>query len=103
MSLDQSCGKVPELNDLLNMIDRGMAINSLTDLIIGIGQPSGPGDFLLCKLIILLQTISGINSIELDMRGVPVGSTAGKEVVFFIGKNARKIIIEQVCHFSIRT
>ena len=54
LSIFQSWGKIPELNDFLNTIDNGMTINSLTDFIIGISQPSGPGFLLLCKLIILL-------------------------------------------------
>ena len=38
--------KLPELNDLLNIIDSEIEINSLNDFINGIGQPSGPGDLL---------------------------------------------------------
>ena len=47
-------GKIPELNDFLHIIDNGMAIHSLTDFIIRIGQPSGPGFLLLYKFIVLL-------------------------------------------------
>ena len=36
----QSGGKEPLLNDLLNRIDSGTEINSLTDFIIVIGHPS---------------------------------------------------------------
>ena len=56
-------GKMPVLNNFLHI---GMAINSLTYFIIGIGQPSGLG---LRKLMILLQTTSG-DSIESDIISV---------------------------------
>jgi len=70
----QSWGKALESKDFLNIIDYGIAINSLTDFIITIGQPSGPGDLLLGKHMILLCINSGVNSMESDMRGVPVES-----------------------------
>ena len=54
LSIFQSWGKIPELNDFLNIMDNGMAINSPTDFIIGIEEPSGPGFLLFCKFIILL-------------------------------------------------
>ena len=34
------------------------------NIIISIGQLSGPGDFPLCKFITLLKTMSGVKSIE---------------------------------------
>ena len=43
----QSSGKDPLLINLLNIIDYGIAIKSLIDLNIWVGQPSGPGDLLL--------------------------------------------------------
>jgi len=62
----QSCGKIPLFNDLLKIIDKGIAMNSHTDFIIEINQPSGPGD-LLCIFIVLSKTISGVKSINSDM------------------------------------
>ena len=38
----QSCGKIPLLNDLVNMMDNGREMDSPINLIISIGQPSGP-------------------------------------------------------------
>ena len=83
----QSCGKVPLLNDLLKIMDNGIAINSPTDFIIDIGQPSGPGDLLLCMFIIL---ISGVKSINSDMGGEPLGSIAGVEVISSFVKTVEK-------------
>jgi len=62
-------------------MDNGMALNSPTDFIIEIGQPSGPGDLLLCMLIILSKTLSGVKSIDSGMGVEPVGSIAGMEVI----------------------
>ena len=42
----QSGGKTPLFSDLLNKIDDDTEINSPTDLIMDMGQPSGPGDLL---------------------------------------------------------
>ena len=100
----QSCGKVPLLNDLLKIMDNGIAINSPTDFIIEIGQPSGPGGlFVLCMFIILSRTISGVKSIDSDMGGEPLGSIAGVEVISSLVKTVPgKIIIKQGSHFKIR-
>ena len=70
----QLWGKAPELKDFLNIIDNGIAMNSLTDFIISMGQPSGPRDLLLGKFMILL-------CIESGMRDVPVESDVGREEV----------------------
>ena len=65
----QSEGNVPLFSDLLNRIDNGTEINSLTDLIIVIGHPSGPEDLLLCRAISLLKTVAGVISMESSRRG----------------------------------
>jgi len=56
MGIFQPYGKVPLLNDLLNIMDNGIAINSPTDFTIEIG----PGYLLLCIFIISSKTISGV-------------------------------------------
>ena len=66
---------MPLFSDLLNRIDSGTEINSLTDLIIVIGHPSGPGDLLFCRALSLLKTTVGVISIESSRRGEPVEST----------------------------
>ena len=73
----QSEGKVPLFSDLLNRIDNGTEINSLTDLIIVIGHPSGPEDLLLYRAISLLKTVAGVISMESSRRGELVESTVG--------------------------
>ena len=73
----QSEGKVPLFSDLLNRIDNGTEINSLTDLIIVIGHLSGPEDLLLCRAISLLKTVAGVISMESSRRGELVESTVG--------------------------
>ena len=45
-------------------MDNGREMDSPTNLIISIGQPSGPGDFPLCKFITLLKTMFDVKSIE---------------------------------------
>jgi len=85
----QSWGKAPESKDFLNIIDNGIAMNSLTDFIISMGQPSGPGDLLLDKFTILLCINSGVNSME-----------SGKEVcqlsLMHVG---REVVSSQVKHW----
>jgi len=54
---------------------RGTEINSLMDLILDTGQPSGPGDLLL--FISLLWTTLGMISIESSIRGELAESTVG--------------------------
>jgi len=44
------------------MMDRGTEMNSPTDFISWIGQPSGPGDLPFCKFITLLKTMSAMES-----------------------------------------
>ena len=77
----QSGGKIPLVSDLLNKIDSGTEIDSLTDLIVDMGQPSGPGDLLFCKAMSLLKTTVGVISMESVRKGELVESTAGIEVV----------------------
>ena len=45
------------------------------------GQPSGPGDLLFCKVMSLLKTTVGVISMESVRKGELVESTAGIEVV----------------------
>ena len=72
----QSSGKMPLFSDLLNKIDSGTEINSLTYLITDIGHLSGPGDFLFCRAVNLLNTSVGVSSKESLRRGELVGSTS---------------------------
>jgi len=86
----QSYGKVPLLN-LFKIMDNGIAINSLTDFIREIGQPSGPGDLLLRMFIILAKTTSGGKSIDSGMGVEPVGYVYCRDGGdIFTSKNSRK-------------
>jgi len=59
------------------MMDRGTEMNSPTDFISWIGQPSGPGDLLFCKFIALLKTMSGVISMESTTGGEVLEQTIG--------------------------
>ena len=55
---------MPLFSDLLNKIDSGTEINSLTNLIIVKCHPSGLGDLLFWRAISLLRTTAGVISME---------------------------------------
>ena len=77
------------------MMDKGMAINSLTDFTIWIGQPSGPGDFPLCKSISFPKTTPGLKSIESTAGEQSAESSVGVKVLSLAySKNTGKVIIE---------
>jgi len=65
------------LIDLLNRMDSGREINSLTDLTIAIAHLSGSGDLLLCKAVSFLKTTAGVISTESSRRAELVESTVG--------------------------
>jgi len=74
------------------MMDKGMDIISPIALIIRIGQPSGSGDLLQLRFIILTL---GVISIELSIRGTLDESVVGMLVHgIFISKNSIKIILK---------
>jgi len=71
-------------------MDNGIAINPPTDFIVEIGQPSGPGDLLLCMFIISSKTISGVKTVDLGMEVETIGSIAGMEVISSLVKTVEK-------------
>ena len=55
---------MPLFSDLLNKIDSGTEINSLTDLIIVKGHSLGLGHLLFWRAISLFRTTAGVISME---------------------------------------
>ena len=88
--------KIPLLNDLLNIIDKGTEITSPIDLIICTGQPSGPEDLPLCKFVILFRTTSGVISIESITGGEQTEWTVGIVVVSSTVKTLEKYSLKIV-------
>ena len=77
-------------NDLLLIIDKGTEINSPTDFISWIGQPSGPGDLSLYKFITLSKTMSGVISMESTTGGESLEQTIGITEVSSVVKTLEK-------------
>jgi len=73
----------------MKILENGIAINSPTDFHLVLEN--------VCIFIILSKTISGVKSIDSDVRGEPLWSIVGMEGICSLVK----IIIKQCGHFRI--
>ena len=66
LAIFQHTGKWPDWSDLLNIMDNGMDISAAVSFRTAGGQPSGPGELQLCRVLNLLNTIEGEVSTSLN-------------------------------------